>query len=198
MTDKTPLDQNALNLLFNDARTYNKWQDKPVHDETLHQLFDLFKMAPTSANCFPARIVFVKSDSAKARLKPCLAEGNLAKTMAAPVCAIIAHDMEFYEHLPKLFPHTDARSWFAGKPDSIAETAFRNGTLQGAYLIMAARALGLDCGPMSGFDKAKLDEAFFADTTYKSNFLCNIGYGDDKDMFPRSPRFDFNEACKID
>ena len=122
----------------------------------------------------------------------------MAKTMAAPVCAIIAHDMEFHEHLPKLFPHTDAKSWFAGKPDFIESTAFRNGTLQGGYLIMAARALGLDCGPMSGFDNEAVDKAFFASTTYKSNFLCNLGYGDDKDMFPRSPRFDFDEACRID
>ena len=198
MTDKTPLDQSGLDLLFNNARTYNNWQDKPVSDDTLHALFDLVRMGPTSANCSPARIVFVKSDAAKEKLKACLAEGNVAKTMAAPVCAIIAHDMEFHEHLPKLFPHTDAKSWFAGKPDFIESTAFRNGTLQGGYLIMAARALGLDCGPMSGFDNEAVDKAFFASTTYKSNFLCNLGYGDDKDMFPRSPRFDFDEACRID
>ncbi|HCI46004.1 MAG TPA: malonic semialdehyde reductase [Rhodospirillaceae bacterium] len=198
MTDKTPLEQSGLDLLFNNARTYNNWQDKPVSDDTLHALFDLVRMGPTSANCSPARIVFVKSDAAKEKLKACLAEGNVAKTMAAPVCAIIAHDMEFHEHLPKLFPHTDAKSWFAGKPDFIESTAFRNGTLQGGYLIMAARALGLDCGPMSGFDNEAVDKAFFASTTYKSNFLCNLGYGDDKDMFPRSPRFDFDEACRID
>ena len=198
MTDKAPLDQSGLDLLFNNARTYNNWQDKPVSDDTLHALFDLVRMGPTSANCSPARIVFVKSDAAKEKLKACLAEGNVAKTMAAPVCAIIAHDMEFHEHLPKLFPHTDAKSWFAGKPDFIESTAFRNGTLQGGYLIMAARALGLDCGPMSGFDNEAVDKAFFASTTYKSNFLCNLGYGDDKDMFPRSPRFDFDEACRID
>ena len=198
MTDKTPLEQSGLDLLFNNARTYNNWQDKPVSDDTLHALFDLVRMGPTSANCSPARIVFVKSDAAKEKLKACLAEGNVAKTMAAPVCAIIAHDMEFHEHLPKLFPHTDAKSWFAGKPDFIESTAFRNGTLQGGYLIMAARALGLDCGPMSGFDNEAVDKAFFASTTYKSNFLCTLGYGDDKDMFPRSPRFDFDEACRID
>ncbi len=198
MTDKTPLEQSGLDLLFNNARTYNNWQDKPVSDDTLHALFDLVRMGPTSANCSPARIVFVKSDAAKEKLKACLAEGNVAKTMAAPVCAIIAHDMEFHEHLPKLFPHTDAKSWFAGKPDFIESTAFRNGTLQGGYLIMAARALGLDCGPMSGFDNEAVDKAFFASTTYKSNFLCNLGYGDDKDMFPRSPRFDFDESCRID
>ena len=192
------MEQSGLDLLFNNARTYNNWQDKPVSDDTLHALFDLVRMGPTSANCSPARIVFVKSDAAKEKLKACLAEGNVAKTMAAPVCAIIAHDMEFHEHLPKLFPHTDAKSWFAGKPDFIESTAFRNGTLQGGYLIMAARALGLDCGPMSGFDNEAVDKAFFASTTYKSNFLCNLGYGDDKDMFPRSPRFDFDEACRID
>ncbi len=197
MTNKTPLDQHALDLLFYNARTYNHWQDKPVEDAVLHKLFDAMKMAPTSANCSPARLVFVKTDAAKEKLKPCLAEGNVDKTMAAPVCVIIGHDMEFYEKLPKLFPHTDARSWFAGKPDAIEETAFRNATLQGGYLIMAARALGLDCGPMSGFDNAKVDEAFFAGTTFKSNFLCNLGYGDDKDMFPRSPRFEFDEACQI-
>lgn len=198
MTDKAPLDQSGLDLLFNNARTYNNWQDKPVSDDTLHALYDLVRMGPTSVNCSPARIVFVKSDAAKEKLKACLTEGNVAKTMSAPVCAIIAHDMEFHEHLPKLFPHTDAKPWFAGKPDFIESTAFRNGTLQGGYLIMAARALGLDCGPMSGFDNEAVDKAFFASTTYKSNFLCNLGYGDDKDMFPRSPRFDFDEACRID
>ena len=197
MTNKTPLDQHALDLLFYNARTYNHWQDKTVDDAVLHKLFDAMKMAPTSANCSPARLIFVKSDAGKEKLKPCLAEGNVDKTMAAPVCVIIGHDMEFYEQLPKLFPHTDARSWFAGKPAAIEETAFRNGSLQGAYLIMAARALRLDCGPMSGFDKGKVDAAFFAGTTVKSNFLCNLGYGDDKDLFPRSPRFDFDEACQI-
>ncbi|MEM6903217.1 MAG: malonic semialdehyde reductase [Pseudomonadota bacterium] len=197
MSDKTPLNQQALDLLFNDARTFNDWQDKPVADETLHKLFDLMKMAPTSANCSPARIVFVKSDAAKEKLKPALAAGNLDKTMAAPVCAIIGQDMEFYEKLPQLFPHADARSWFAGKPAAIEETAFRNASMQGGYFIMAARALGLDCGPMSGFDKGKVDEAFFGGTTTKSNFLCNLGYGDPANMFPRSPRFDFAEACEI-
>ncbi|MBV6634161.1 MAG: malonic semialdehyde reductase [Alphaproteobacteria bacterium] len=197
MSEKTPLNQQALDLLFNEARTFNDWQDKPVADETLHQVFDLMKMAPTSANCSPARIVFVKSDEAKEKLKPCLAAGNLDKTMSAPVCAIIAQDMEFYEKLPQLFPHTDARSWFAGKPAAIEETAFRNATLQGGYLMLAARALGLDCGPMSGFDKGKVDEAFFAGTTIKSNFLCNLGYGDPVNMHPRSPRFEFGEACTI-
>jgi 3-hydroxypropanoate dehydrogenase len=154
-------------------------------------------MGPTSANCSPARILFVKSDAAKERLKPHLSSGNVAKTMSAPVCAIIGYDLEFYEKLPKLFPHTDARSWFAGKDQKIFETAFRNGTLQGAYLILAARALGLDCGPMSGFDNAGVDKEFFSGSTIKSNFLCNIGYGDPSALRPRSPRLSFEEIGKI-
>ena len=198
MTDKTPLEQSGLDLLFNNARTYNNWQDKPVSDDTLHALFDLVRMGPTSANCSPARIVFVKSDAAKEKLKACLAEGNVAKTMAAPVCAIIAHDMEFHEHLPKLFPHTDAKSWFAGKPDFIESTAFRNGTLQGGYLIMAARALGLDCGPMSGVDLDKVTEDFFADQPqYRADWICSIGYGDKETIFGRSPRPDFDKFNRI-
>jgi 3-hydroxypropanoate dehydrogenase len=154
-------------------------------------------MGPTSANCSPARFVFVKSKEAKERLKPHLSEGNRDKTMKAPVCTIIGYDLDFYEHLPKLFPHTDARSWFAGKPEKIEETAFRNGTLQGAYLILAARLHGLDCGPMSGFDNAGVDAAFFSGTSIKSNFLCNIGYGDPAGVQPRSPRFSFDELAKI-
>ena len=145
---------------------------KDVPDSLLHQLVDSLKMGPTSANCSPARFVFVKSKEAKERLKPFLSEGNRDKTMQAPVCAIIGYDLEFYEHLPKLFPHTDARSWFAGKPEKIKETAFRNGTLQGAYLILAARALGLDCGPMSGFDNAGVDNAFFAGTEHQDRISC--------------------------
>lgn len=191
------LDSTALKTLFLDARTHNGWEDTPIEDDVLKELWDLVRMAPTSANCSPARIVFVTSDTGKQRLKPCLMDGNVEKTMAAPVTAIIGHDMTFYEKLPQLFPHTDARSWFVGNDDLIAETAFRNGTLQGAYLIMAARSLGLDCGPMSGFDQDKVDAAFFPDTDIKSNFLCNIGYGTDEDIFPRSPRFEFEEACKI-
>lgn len=190
-------DDATLRQVFLDARTHNKWQPKTVPDALLHQLVDVLKMGPTSANCSPARFVFVKSKAAKERLKPHLSEGNRDKTMQAPVCAIIGYDLQFYEHLPKLFPHTDAKSWFAGKPDKIAETAFRNGTLQGGYLILAARMHGLDCGPMSGFDSAGVDEAFFAGTSTKSNFLCNIGYGDPAGVRARSPRFTFTEMAKI-
>lgn len=191
------LDATALATLFNDARTFSAWQKKDVPDQLLVALIDLAKMPPTAANSSPMRVVFVKSAEAKAKLKPCLSPGNADKTMAAPVTAIVGTDMAFYEHLPKLFPHTDAKSWFVGKPDHIATTAARNGTLQGAYLIMAARSLGLDTGPMSGFDHAKLDAAFFAGTTVKSNFLVNIGYGDPTGMFPRAPRFSFEEMAKI-
>ncbi len=193
----TKLDAATLGQLFFDARTHNKWLPQEVPDGLLLELVDTLKMGPTSANCSPARIVFVKSPEAKARLKPLLDEGNLAKTVAAPVTAIIGHDFAFYEHLPKLFPHANARAWFAGKPDHIAATAFRNGSLQGAYLILAARALGLDCGPMSGFDNAGVDKEFFAGTEIKSNFLCNLGYGDPSALFPRSPRFAFDEMAKI-
>jgi 3-hydroxypropanoate dehydrogenase len=192
-----PIDHAALRQVFLDARTHNKWEPKDVPDTVLEQLVQLLIMAPTSANCSPARIAFVKSKEAKERLKPHLSEGNRDKTMKAPVCAIIGYDMEFYEHLPKLFPHTDARSWFAGKPEKIQETAFRNGTLQGGYLILAARALGLDCGPMSGFDNAGVDKAFFAGTSIRSNFLCNLGYGDPSGVRPRSPRFEFHEMAKV-
>ncbi|MEL6375463.1 MAG: malonic semialdehyde reductase, partial [Pseudomonadota bacterium] len=173
-----PLSKPAFDQLFFDARTYNGWHDKPIEDDVLQRLIDTVKMGPTSANCSPARFVFVKSADAKARLKPHLSGGNADKTMAAPVCVIIGHDMEFYEHLPRLFPHTDAKSWFTGDDAAIEETAFRNGTLQGGYLIMAARALGLDCGPMSGFDKDGVTKAFFDGTKIKANFLCNLGYGD--------------------
>jgi len=191
------IDSKALDQLFNDARTHNDWQDRPVGDDLLHALWDLTKMGPTSANCSPARVVFVRSPEAKEKLKPCLMEGNAAKTMAAPVTAIIGHDMAFYEKLPELFPHTDARSWFVGNDALIETTAFRNGTLQGAYFIMAARAVGLDCGPMSGFDNAAVDAAFFAGTEIKSNFLCNLGYGDASTLFPRSSRMAFDDACQV-
>ncbi len=193
----TRMDDSALGQLFHDARTHNKWQGKDVSDDLLREIVHTARMGPTSANCSPARFVFVKSKEAKQRLKPHLSEGNLEKTMQAPVCAIIGYDLEFYEHLPKLFPHTDAKSWFAGKPEKIRETAFRNGTLQGAYLILAARAHGLDCGPMSGFDNAGVDEAFFAGTSIKSNFLCNIGYGDSAELRPRAPRLYFDDMAKI-
>ncbi len=196
---KSELSAAALDQLFREARTYNAFLPRAVTDAQLRALYDLAKMAPTSANTSPARIVFVKSPEAKARLAPALSEGNRAKTLAAPVTAIVGTDHAFYEHLPKLFPHADARAWFVGNPSLIDTTAFRNGTLQGAYLIMAARALGLDCGPMSGFDNAMVDAAFFAGTTVKSNFLINIGYGDaSRDLFPRSPRFAFEEACRIE
>jgi len=185
--------------LFRTARTYNAFLPKEVTDAQLHALYELMKFGPTSANSSPMRLVFVKSAAAKEKLKPFLSEGNRAKTMAAPVTAIVANDHAFYEKLPRLFPHADARSWFAGNQPHIDTTAFRNATLQGAYVIMAARALGLDCGPMSGFDNAGVDQAFFAGTTIKSNFLINIGYGDSsRDLFPRSPRLSFDEACRIE
>jgi 3-hydroxypropanoate dehydrogenase len=191
------LDQVAFEQLFLEARTQNAWKEGEVSDETLRRLFDIVKMGPTSANCSPARYVFVKSPEAKERLKPHLSGGNLEKTMSAPVTVIIANDMEFYEHLPKLFPHTDAKSWFTSNDDLIRETAFRNATLQGGYMIIAARALGLDCGPMSGFDQAGVDEEFFKGTTYKSNFLLNLGHGDPSALFPRSPRFEFEDVASI-
>ncbi len=196
MSDK--IDQKALDQLFFDARTHNAWQDRPVSDELLRELFDVLRWAPTSANCSPARIVFVKTPEAKAKLLPALIEGNVEKTRTAPVTAIIGHDLEFHEHLPKLFPHTDARSWFVGNQPLIEATAFRNGTLQGAYLIMAARALGLDCGPMSGFDPDQINEAFFAGSTTRVNFLCNLGYGQPEALFPRSPRFEFEDVCRVE
>ncbi|MEL6362951.1 MAG: malonic semialdehyde reductase [Pseudomonadota bacterium] len=196
MSDKMANDA-ALDLIFREARTRNGWEDRTVAQTLIQAVYDLMKWGPTSANCSPARFVFVSSTEGKKRLKPCLMEGNIEKTMTAPCCVIIGHDTEFYEELPKLFPHTDAKSWFVGNEPLIEETAFRNGTLQGAYFMIAARALGLDCGPMSGFDKEAVDKAFFAGTTIKSNFLCNIGYGTDKDLFERSPRLAFDEACQV-
>lgn len=193
-----PLPQAALDQLFLQAHTLNAWQDKPVADELLQRLYDALRMAPTSMNCSPARIVFVKTPTAKAKLDSALMEGNRAKTMAAPVTAIIAYDTRFFEQLPTLFPpNPKARDMFAGNAALADITAFRNGTLQGAYLLLAARALGLDCGPMSGFDNAKVDELFFAGTPYKSNFLCNLGYGDSKGIYPRAPRLSFDQACRI-
>ena len=191
------LDIAGRNLLFDEARTYNSWQDKPVEAATLQQLYDLTKMAPTGANCQPLRVVFVRSPEAKQTLKACLAEGNVDKTMAAPVCAILGVDLAFYEKLPELFPHADAKSWYVGNEALADETAWLNGSLQGGYFILAARALGLDCGPMAGFDKEAVDQAFFAGTTVKSNFLCNLGYGDKESLYPRSPRPSFDEMCKI-
>jgi 3-hydroxypropanoate dehydrogenase len=191
------LDDKSLDLIFRDARTHNGWQDKPVDDALLRKAYDLAKMGPTSANTQPMRMVFVKSKEAKEKLKPCLDHGNLEKTMAAPATAIIAYDLEFYNYLPKLFPHADAKSWFVGEDEAIKITAFRNGSLQGAYFMIAARALGLDCGPMSGFNNTALDEAFFKGTQIKSNFLCNLGYGDPAKLYPRSPRPAFDEFCRI-
>ena len=191
------LDDAALDQLFRTARTHNGWLPQPVTDDELRAIYDLMKWAPTSANCSPARIVFVRTREGKERLRPALSPGNLDKTMAAPVTAIIGYDLAFYEKLPQLFPHTDARAWFAGKPAVIETTAFRNGSLQGAYLILAARALGLDCGPMSGFDNAMVDAEFFAGTSIRSNFLCNLGHGDPTKLFGRSPRLAFDEACRI-
>lgn len=191
------ISQESLNQLFLDARSHNAWLNKPVSQDILRQVFDLAKMAPTSANCFPMRLVFVESQAAKEKLKPCLAPGNVDKTMSAPVTAIVAYDLEFYEHLPRLFPHTDAKAWFVGNDAFIKSTAEFNGALQAAYLIMAARACGLDCGPMTGFDSNAVDQAFFKGTTYRSNMLCNLGYGDKSALFPRSPRFDFDDVCKI-
>ncbi|NIZ00807.1 malonic semialdehyde reductase [Thalassospira lucentensis] len=191
------LNSDAFDLLFNNARTYNDWLDRDVDTSLLKKAWDLTVMGPTSANCEPMRVTFVKSPDAKERLKPFLAEGNVKKTMTAPVTAIVAHDMEFYEKLPDLFPHADARSWFAGNADAIKTTAFRNGTLQAGYFILALRGLGLDCGAMSGFDNEKLDAEFFANTPLKSNFLINIGYGDASTLFERSPRLTFDQGAEI-
>lgn len=187
----------GLDLLFKRARTHGKWLDKPVAPEVLKSLYDLVRLGPTSANAQPARFVFVSSKDGKERLKPALSAGNLEKTMSAPVTVIVAQDLAFYENLPRTFPHVDARPWFAGNDALIQATAFRNSSLSGAYLILAARALGLDTGPMSGFDNAKVDQAFFAGTGVRSNFLINLGYGDDTTMAPRLPRLEFNEACLI-
>lgn len=194
---RTPLDDTGLDLLFRKARTQNSWHPDPISDEVIREIFDLMKMPPTSANCSPARFVFVATPDGKEKLKPALSAGNLEKTMSAPMTAIIAHDTQFYEHLPELFPHTDARAWFTGNDTLIAETAFRNGSLQGAYFMLAARAMGLDCGPMSGFDVDMINDTFFPDGRFKVNFLCNVGYGDDKHVHPRTPRFEFEQVCSV-
>ena len=192
-----PLNDADLDLVFRTARTQNSWQPKGVAEELLRRVYDLTKMGPTSANCCPARFIFVTTNAGKERLKPALAPGNVDKTMAAPVTAIIGYDTKFYDFLPELFPHTDAKSWFTNNEPLAQETAFRNGTLQGGYLILAARSLGLDCGPMSGFDPAKLNAAFWPDGRIKANFLCNIGYGDDQNVHDRSPRLAFKKTCEI-
>jgi 3-hydroxypropanoate dehydrogenase len=191
------LNDAALHTLFLDARTHNGWRDKPVTEAQLRQIYDLMKWGPTSANCSPARMVFVTSPQAKEKLLACMNPGNVEKTRAAPVTAIIGMDMAFYEHLPKLYPHADARSWFAGNQPVIESTAMRNSSLQGGYFIMAARAVGLDCAPMSGFDADKVNEAFFKGTTVKANFVCSIGYGDTSKLHARGPRLSFEEACRI-
>ena len=196
--DQWRLDRASLEQLFLEARTHNRWLDKSIDDGLLRELYELTKFAPTSANSQPLRLVFVKSREAKERLKPALAPQNVEKTMTAPVTAIVAHDLEFYEQLPRLLPHVDARSWFAHRPaEQIERAAFQGSSMQGAYLILAARALGLDAGPIGGFDAATLDAEFFPDGKWRSNFLVNLGYGDPAGLFPRSPRLDFEEACRI-
>ena len=191
------IDDAALAQLFTDARTHNGFLDRPVSDELLRQAVDIAKIGPTSVNQSPFRIVFVKSAEAKAKLAPALSPGNLDKTNAAPVTAIVGYDEKFYEHLPFLFPHADAKPWFSGNEAFAKRSAFQNGTLQVAYLILALRAVGLDTGPMTGFDNAKVDAEFFAGTDVKSNVLINIGYGDAAKLFPRSPRFSFDQIAKF-
>jgi 3-hydroxypropanoate dehydrogenase len=193
------LDETGLRQLFLDARSHTRWENRPVGDALLRELYDTAKFAPTSANSQPMRLVFVKSRDAKEKLKLALPAANVEKTMTAPVTAIVAHDLEFYEQLPRLMPHVDARSWFAHRPiDEIERAAFQGSAMQGAYLILAARALGLDCGPIGGFDHATVDAAFFPGGTWKSNFLLNLGYGDLSGIHPRNPRMDFDDACRIE
>jgi 3-hydroxypropanoate dehydrogenase len=195
---KNLLNNEGQELIFRIARSYSYWLDRPVDDGLLRQVYDLTKMGPTSANMCPLRIIFVKSGEAKERLKPALDAGNVNKVMTAPVTAILGMDIRFYEKLPRLFPHADARSWFKDLPEPVLEyIALRNSSLQGAYFMLAARSLGLDCGPMSGFNNAKVDAAFFPGTAIKSNFLCALGYGDASKLHPRSPRLTFEEACQV-
>jgi len=191
------ISSDALDQLFREARTHSAWLPKRVPVETLREAYELARMGPTSANSSPARFVFLQSEAAKARLLPALASPNVEKTRTAPVTVIVAWDTEFYERLPQLFPHADMRAYFVGNQPLIDETAFRNGTLQGGYFILAARAVGLDCGPMSGFDPAKVNAEFFPDGKWKANFLCNLGYGDPSKLFPRNPRLEFDEACRV-
>jgi len=197
MSTPTKLSDDGLDLLFRNARTYYAWKPEPVSEATLHEIYELYKMGPTSFNTEPARVVFVQTEAAKARLLPALVPVNVEKARTAPVTAILAYDTEFYEKLAKLVPHMDVRGFFAGNDKLIEETAFRNGTLQGAYFIMAARGLGLDCGPMSGFDAKKVNAEFFPDGKWKANFLCNLGHGDGEKLYPRAPRLDFAEACVV-
>ena len=192
------LSDEALDIIFRKARSHSRWLEKEVTDDQLKQLYELMKWGPTAVNCCPARFIFVKSDDAKQRLKPCLAEGNIEKSMTAPVVIIFGMDMEFYEQLEVLWPHAkDAKSWYEGKPEKIQETVFRNASLQAAYMMIAARSLGLDCGPMSGFDNAKVDTEFFADGKIKSNFICALGYGDESKLYPRGPRLNFDQTSQI-
>ncbi len=191
------LDDAALDTVFRAARTHYAWTGHPVGDADLHRVFDLLRMGPTSANCSPARFLFLRTPEAKERLRPALSVGNVDKTMSAPVVTIVAHDPAFYEELPRLFPHADARAWFAGNDALATTTAFRNGTLQGAYLILAARAAGLDAGPMSGFDNAAVDREFLSALGWRSNFLVNLGHGDPVALHPRAPRLAFDEACRL-
>jgi len=195
--DSKILDDRSLDILFRGARSYKGWKDEDVSDVLIQAVYDLMKWGPTSANCSPMRFLFVRSQEEKERLKPYLKAGNVDQTMAAPIVAILANDRNFYEHLPKLFPHTDAKSWFEGNEPLIEETAMRNGTLQAAYFMMAARALGLDCGPMSGFDQEGVKNEFFPDEDVQMNFLCNIGYGDPKPLHSHFPRFEFDDVCRI-
>ena len=191
------VDPLALDVLFNEARTHNDWQQKEVEDKILEDLYSLMRMAPTSMNVSPARIIFVKSSSGKERLRPALVSGNVEKTMTAPVCAVIGYDVSCWKNLNKLFPFKDMSQLFENNPEFAETTAFRNGSMQGAYFILAARSLGLDCGPMSGFDNARVDEEFFSGTEIKSNFLCNLGYGVWDNIPSRAPRLQFGEVCKI-
>lgn len=191
------LQEDGLAQLFTEARTHSAWQDRAIPTSVLHQIYDLLKMGPTSANCLPARFVFIQSPEAKEKLKPALSSGNVQKTMTAPVTVLVAYDETFYEKLPTLFPHGDACSWFTSSPELAHETAFRNGSMQAAYLILACRSLGLDTGPMSGFNAALVDELFLAGTTWKSNLLINIGYGIPEKLHDRLPRLPFDEACSV-
>lgn len=196
-TQRAALDAQAMDLLFREARTHNGWLDRPVSDELLKQAVDLMKFGPTAVNASPIRIVFVRSPEAKAKLKPALMEGNVEKTMAAPATAILGYDRAFYDHLPRLFPHADAKSWFAGNEAFATDTAYRNGTLQAGYFLLALRGLGLDTGPMTGFDADKVDAAFFAGTSVRSNILVNIGCGDESRLYPRAPRFACEEIAQF-
>ena len=191
------LSNSSLETLFTKARSQNSWLNKDITGEQIHQLYDLLKFGPTSANCCPARFTFIRTKEAKERLKPYLDSGNINKSMSAPAVAIIGYDLEFYQKLPFLFPHTNAKSWYEGKEQKIKSTAELNATLQGAYFIIAARSIGLDCGPMIGFNKEKLNQEFFPNKKVKSIFICGIGYGDDTKVLPRSPRLSFEEACEI-